>query len=401
MAFKKLRKSYHATIVAACLGYITQAIMINFPPLLFMFFQNKMGLELWQVSLLVTANFITELIVDVIASKYASQVGYRPLVIIASFVSTVGLLSMFILPDLLPSTFFALIISMIFCGIGGGLMEVLISPIVEACPTKNKSGTMSILHSFYSWGSAGVVALSTIFFLVFGLDNWMIAAFFLALIPFINMFLFMYVPIYTLVPEGEEMKPKELFSKKFFWLLVIMMMCAGATEVAMSQWASAFAETAVGRNDLKWLTDLLGPCMFALCMAITRTVYGKLSEKINIEKAIFLSSLVCVVAYLITIIAPFPAISLIGCGVCGIGAGILWPGSFSIASSKMPKGGVFMFGMLALAGDFGCLAGPSIAGQISAMANENLKVGFIFAIIFPILLSVISFILILRNKKNK
>ena len=311
MAFKKLRTNYHATIFAACMGYITQAIMINFPPLLFLFFQNKMGLELWQVSLLITANFVTELIVDVVASKYASRIGYRPLVIIASFISTIGLLSMFILPDLLPSAFFALIVSMIFCGIGGGLMEVLISPIVEACPTKNKSGTMSILHSFYSWGQAGVVAISTVFFLIFGLDNWMIAAFFLSLIPFVNMFLFMYVPIYTLVPEGEETKPKELFKTKFFWLLVIMMMCAGATEIAMSQWASAFAETAVGRQDLKWLTDLLGPCMFALCMAFARVFYGKMSEKINIEKGIFISSVICVIAYLIAIIAPIPAISLI------------------------------------------------------------------------------------------
>ena len=400
MAFKKLRGSYHATIVSACLGYVTQAIMINFPPLLFLFFQDKMGLELWQVSLLITSNFVTELIVDVIASKYASRVGYRPLVIIASFISVVGLLSMFILPDLLPSTFLALIISMIFCGIGGGLMEVLISPIVEACPTKNKSGTMSILHSFYSWGQAGVVALSTVFFLVFGLDNWMIAAFFLSLIPLVNMFLFMYVPIYTLVPEGEETKPKDLFKTKFFWLLVIMMMCAGATEIAMSQWASAFAETAVGRNDLKWLTDLLGPCMFALCMAIARVFYGKMSEKINIEKGIFISSIICVLAYLIAIVSPHPAMSLVGCGLCGVGSGILWPGSFSIASKKMPKGGVFMFGMLALAGDFGCLVGPSVAGQISAIANGNLKIGFVFSIAFPILLAVISFILIFKHKKK-
>ena len=401
MAFKKLRSNYHATIVAACMGYITQAIMINFPPLLFLFFQNKMGLMLWQVSLLITANFVTELVVDVIASKYASKVGYRPLVILASFFAVVGLLSMFILPDLLPNTFFALIISMIFCGMGGGLMEVLISPIVEACPTKNKSGTMSILHSFYSWGQAGVVAISTLFFLVFGLDNWMIAAFFLALIPLVNIFLFMYVPIYTLVPEGEETKPKELFKTKFFWLLVIMMLCAGATEIAMGQWASAFAETAVGRGDLKWLTDLLGPCMFALCMAITRVFYGKMSEKINIEKGIFISALICIVAYLIVIISPIPALSLVGCGLCGIGSGILWPGSFSIASNRMPKGGVFMFGMLALSGDFGCLIGPSIAGQISSISGGNLKIGFIFSIIFPIVLAVISFVLILKSKKKK
>ena len=399
MAFNKLRNSYHATIVSACLGYVTQAIMINFPPLLFIFFQDKMGLALWQVSLLITANFVTELIVDVLASKYASRVGTRPLVVIASFVATVGLLSMFILPDLLPNTFFALIVSMVLCGIGGGLMEVLISPIVEACPTKNKSGTMSILHSFYSWGQAGVVAISTVFFLIFGLDNWMIAAFFLALIPFVNMFLFMYVPIYTLVPEGEEMKPTELFKTKFFWLLVIMMMCAGATEIAMSQWASAFAETAVGRSDLKWLTDLLGPCMFALCMAITRVFYGKMSEKLNVEKGIFISSLICVVAYLVAIVSPHPAMSLVGCGLCGIGSGILWPGSFSIASKKLPKGGVFMFGMLALSGDFGCLVGPSIAGQISSVANGNLKIGFIFSLAFPILLAVISFILIFKKKK--
>ena len=396
-----IKNNYKATVAASFLGYITQAIMLNFPPLLYIFFQEDFGLSMSQVTFLITANIVVELIVDIIVSKFATKIGYRPLVLLATAFAILGLLSMFLLPTIMGNKFVALILSMMLCGAGGGIMEVLISPIVEACPTKNKSGMMSLLHSFYCWGQAGVVLISTIFFQIFGLENWIYIAIFWTVVPLICMLLFSRAPIYTLEEEStEKSSVLNLFKNKLFWVLVVMMICAGASELAMAQWASAFAETAIGRSDLKWLTDLLGPCLFAICMGCARVFYAKVSEKIDLTKGIFISSIICIAAYLITILSPWAYLSLFGCALCGIGAGIMWPGSFSIASSKMPHGGVLMFGLLALAGDFGCLVGPSIAGQFSAAFGNDLKVGFAVSIIFPLTLAIICAVMFIRKKRQ-
>ena len=397
-----IKNNYKATIAAAFLGYITQAIMLNFPPLLYIFFQDDYGLSLAQVSVLISANIVVELIVDIIVSKIAARVGYRPLILLATMLATLGLFSMFLLPTYMDNKFVALVLSMMLCGAGGGILEVLISPIVEACPTKNKSGMMSLLHSFYCWGQAAVVLISTLFFLAFGLENWVFIAAFWAIVPLTCFLLFSRAPIYSLEEEGgTPSSALTLFKNKIFWVLVIMMVCAGASELVMAQWASAFAETAIGRSDLKWLTDLLGPCLFAICMGCTRVFYAKMSEKLDLTKGIFISALICIASYLITIFSPIPALSLFGCALCGIGAGIMWPGSFSIASERMPNGGVMMFGFLALAGDFGCFAGPFLAGQVSAVFNDNLRVGFAVCLIFPLALAAICAVMYFKRKKNK
>lgn len=396
-----MKNNYKSTLCASFLGYITQAIMLNFPPLLYIFFQTNLGLTLSQVSFLITANIVVELIVDMIVSKYAVKIGYRPLIICATIFAISGLFSMFILIEIIANPFVALILSMGLCGAGGGIMEVLISPIVEACPTKNKTGMMSLLHSFYCWGQAAVVLITTVFFLIFGIENWQFIAIFWTLVPLTSMILFCMCPIYTLEKEGEKSSTlKELFTSKVFWVLVIMMICSGASELAMAQWASAFAETVLGRSDLKWLTDLLGPCLFAICMGCTRVFYAKMSEKIDLTKGIFISSLICISAYLISVISPIPALCLVGCALCGIGAGIMWPGSFSIASSKLPQGGVLMFGLLALSGDFGCLVGPFLAGQVSAIFDDELKYGLAVSIIFPLTLAIICGTMFFKSKKK-
>lgn len=393
-----LIKSYKGTVLACFMGYITQAIMINFPPLLFVFWGTHLGISATETTILIASNFIIELAVDFIISRYASKIGYRKLLIMADIFAILGICLLFILPDLMPGTpFVGLMISMMLCGMGGGLMEVLISPTVEACPTKNKAGMMSLLHSFYCWGQVAVVFVSTIFFLVFGISNWQIMALIWALIPAADLLLFIFVPIYSLNSEGEkEKKPGELVKSKVFWLLVVMMMCAGASELAMGQWASTFAEATLGVE--KWMGDLIGPCLFAVCMGLARVFFSKFSEKINLEKGIFISSLICTSSYLLAIFAPtgFEILSLVGCALCGIGCGIMWPGTFSIASTKEPLGGVFMFGMLALAGDFGCLVGPTTAG----LFNGNLRLGFLVALVFPVTMMTISFILSIKSKRK-
>lgn len=392
-----LRKSFKATITASCIGYFTQAVLINFTPLLFITFQKEFGLSLAQLSVLIATNFATELIIDFLGTKYVSKIGYRRSVIIAQALSVIGLCMIPILPKLMASKFLALEIAMIFCGLGGGLIEVLISPIVEACPTKRKSAIMSMLHSFYCWGQMGVVLISTIYFRTVGIDNWEYLSLIWAIIPAIDLVLFCFVPINTLVDESEESTFGELIKQKLFFVFLVMMLCAGATELSMSQWASAFAEA--GLKVEKWIGDLLGPCLFAVCMGCARIFYATHSDKIGLKKGILISSGICIISYLIAIFSPIPIISLIGCALCGVGSGMLWPGTYSIATSRMPKGGVPMFGLLALAGDMGCLSGPYLTGMISTAFGGNLKMGFLFSLIFPVTLMVMVIILMKYFKK--
>lgn len=392
-----LRKNFKATIAASCIGYFTQAILINFAPLLFITFRNEFGLTLAQLSVLIATNFATELIIDFLGTKYVSKIGYRRSVIIAQALSVIGLCMIPIMPKLMTNKFVALEIAMIFCGLGGGLIEVLISPIVEACPTKRKSAIMSILHSFYCWGQMGVVLFSTIYFRTVGIENWEYLSLIWAIIPLIDLILFCFVPINTLVEESEESSFKDLVKQKLFWVFLIMMLCAGATELSMSQWASAFAEAGLGVE--KWIGDLLGPCLFAVCMGTARVFYAANSNKIGLKKGIFISAGICIVSYLIAIFSPIPIISLLGCALCGVGSGMLWPGTYSIATNRMPKGGVPMFGLLALAGDLGCLTGPYLTGMMSTAFGGNLKAGFLFSLIFPITLMVMVFILMKYFKK--
>lgn len=395
-----VKNNFKYTITASFLGYITQAIMLNFPPLLFVFFGEEFGITPIQITVLISSNFVLELLVDIIASKYAEKIGYRKLVICADAFAILGLVVMALATLVLPKSFvfYGLMVAMMLCGVGGGLMEVLISPIVEACPTKNKAGFMSLLHSFYCWGQFAVVLLSTLFFKLVGIERWYIIACVWTIIPLIGLILFTFAPINHLVEEGKGAKLGTLLKSGTFWLFLIMMLCAGASELTMSQWASYFAESALGVE--KWVGDLLGPCMFALTMALTRVFYAKVSEKLKLDTAILISSVICVATYVLAIISSNPILSLIGCATCGFGCGVLWPATYSLASQRIPNGGVLMFGVLALLGDGGCLVGPSLAGSVSSLFNDDIRVGFLVALIFPVLMAVSSLVLVLKRRKN-
>lgn len=395
-----VKNNFKYTITASFLGYTTQAIMLNFPPLLFVFFGEEFGITPIQITVLISSNFVLELLVDIIASKYAEKIGYRKLVICADVFAILGLVVMALATVVLPKSFvfYGLMVAMMLCGVGGGLMEVLISPIVEACPTKNKAGFMSLLHSFYCWGQFAVVLLSTLFFKLVGIERWYIIACVWTIIPLIGLILFTFAPINHLVEEGKGAKLGTLLKSATFWLFLIMMLCAGASELTMSQWASYFAESALGVE--KWVGDLLGPCMFALTMALTRVFYAKVSEKLKLDTAILISSVICVATYVLAIISSNPILSLIGCATCGFGCGVLWPATYSLASQRIPNGGVLMFGVLALLGDGGCLVGPSLAGSVSSLFNDDIRVGFLVALIFPVLMAVSSLVLVLKRRKN-
>lgn len=376
---------YRPTIRACFAGYIVQAAVNNFAPLLFLTFQAQYGVPLSQVTLLITINFGLQLLIDTASAFFIDKIGYRRAAVLAHASAALGLAFLAVLPEIMPSPFAGLLISVFFYALGGGLLEVIVSPIVEACPSDHKAQTMSILHSFYCWGSAGVVALSTLFLAVFGHDSWRILAALWALLPLANGLVFARVPIAPLIAEGEtSMRFGELFGSKFFWLIMLMMFCSGASEQAVSQWASTFAEKGLGVS--KAVGDLAGPTVFSLLMATSRLLYGKYGEKLNLNRAIFCSGLLCIASYLLIGLSSSPIAGLIGVGLCGFSVGVFWPGTFSTASAALTRGGTAMFALLALAGDLGCSAGPTLAGTISSAAGDNLRLGILCGVVFPALL---------------
>ena len=386
---------YKSTIRACFAGYVVQAVVNNFVPLLFLTFQSQYGIPLSQVTLLITINFALQLAVDGVSVFFIDRIGYRAAAVIAHICAALGLVGLAFLPDLLPSPFAGLLLSVLLYALGGGLLEVIVSPIVESCPSDHKAQTMSILHSFYCWGSAGVIVISTLFLKIFGASSWKILAAIWALLPLANCFVFTKVPLAPLVAEGEAgMHIGQLFRSRVFWVIMLMMLCAGASEQAVSQWASTFAEKGLGVS--KAVGDLAGPTVFALLMATSRLLYGKFGAKIDLNKAMMASALLCVVSYLLIGLTNSPVLGLVGVGLCGLAVGIFWPGTFSTAAASLRGGGTAMFALMALAGDLGCSGGPTLAGAIAGTFGDNLRLGILCAVAFPALM-ILGILLIRRT----
>ena len=380
-----MKNNYKMTMYACFIGYIVQAVVNSFVPLLFVTFQTEYHIPLTQITLLITVNFVIQLVVDLLSAGFVDKIGYRASAIIAHACAGTGIFLLTILPELFSNPFYGILLAVMVYAIGGGLIEVLISPILEACPTDNKESAMSLLHSFYCWGCTGVVLLSTLFFALFGTSHWKILALIWVLLPAANLILFTKVPIYSLHEEGESgMSISELFRVKVFWLLMAMMLCAGASEQAVSQWASTFAEK--GLYIQKTVGDLVGPMMFSVLMGLSRLIYGKYGEKLNLDRFMKGSCVLCVASYLCISLVPVPIVGLIGCAICGFSVGIMWPGTFSKASAAIKRGGTVLFAMLALAGDLGCSGGPTLVGFVSSAFSGNLRLGILTAIVFPVLL---------------
>ncbi len=390
------------TLYACYIGYITQAIINNLSPLLFLTFHKQFGISLAAISILISINFCTQIAVDLISVKFVDKIGYRASGILSFVISAIGLVSLGLLPNVMPNAYVGLIIATMLNAIGGGLLEVLVSPVVEAIPLpqKQKASAMSLLHSFYCWGHFGVVILSTLYFSTAGIQNWMYLPMIWALVPLFDVFLFAKIPLYKLVEEEERVPLRKTLKTGIFWLLFLLMICAGASEQAMSQWSSIFAELGLGVS--KTVGDLLGPCAFAICMGLSRLIYGKMGQRINLKKFIIGSSLLCVVSYLIAVFSPFPLLALIGCAMCGFSVGIMWPGIFSIAGERCRSGGTAVFALFAVAGDIGCASGPALVGVISnATGGDNgLKTGLLCAIMFPIVMCIGVSVLRSRTKKK-
>ena len=390
-------KNYKRTLIACYLGFITQAITANFAPLLFLKFHKDYAIPLGKIAMISTMFFLTQLIVDVLCAKYVDRIGYRKSVVASEVCSVAGLVGLAFLPELFQDPFIGIIISVIVYAIGSGLIEVLGSPIVEACPFEHKEAAMSLLHSFYCWGSVGVVLFSTLFFTVFGIDRWKWLACIWALVPLYNIYNFATCPIEHLTEDGQSMKIGSLFRVPLFWVAIILMVCAGASELSMAQWASAYAESALSLS--KTIGDLAGPCMFAITMGISRVLYGKYGDKIDLMKFMLGSGSLCLICYLMASISANPVIGLIGCILCGFSVGIMWPGTISISSKQLPAGGTAMFALLAMGGDLGGAFGPSLVGNITQRANDNLQKGMLVGCVFPLVL--IIALLVMRGFQNR
>ena len=380
-----MKFGYKKTMYACFVGYIVQAVVNSFVPLLFVTFQETYQIPLAQITLLITVNFVVQLLVDMLSAGFIDRIGYRASVVLAHIFAAAGLALLTILPEVLPDPFVGILMAVFVYAIGGGLIEVLISPIIEACPTDNKESAMSLLHSFYCWGCTGVVLISTIFFTIFGISNWKILTLLWTILPLANMLLFTKVPIYSLQEEGDKgMNLGELFREKMFWILMLMMVCSGAAEQSVSQWASTFAEKGLGIT--KSVGDLVGPMLFSILMGLSRLLYGKYGEKLDLDRFMKFSCVLCILSYLCIAFIPVPMVELLGCGLCGFSVGILWPGTFSKAAAALRRGGTLLFAMLALAGDLGCSSGPTLVGFVSSGLGDNLRLGIFAGIIFPILL---------------
>lgn len=391
---------YRKTMYACFTGYIVQAVINNFVPLLFLTFETTYHIPLSRITMLITINFGIQLLVDLLSAGFVDKIGYRASIITAHIFSAAGLLGLAVLPGLLPDAYMGLLVSVMIYAFGGGLIEVLISPIMESCPTENKEKAMSLLHSFYCWGHVGVVLFSTLFFKAFGIGRWRILTCIWMVVPLINAFVFVKAPMSTLVEEGESgMSIPDLCKSKVFWTLMLMMMCAGASEQAVSQWASTFAEKGLGVS--KTLGDLAGPMAFAALMGSARAFYGKYGDKIDLDRFMTASGILCMASYLCISLSPSPALSLAGCGICGLSVGIMWPGSFSKAAASIRNGGTAMFALLALAGDLGCSGGPTLVGFVSGRASDDLKKGILAAVLFPALLLAGIFLLKLLRSQSR
>lgn len=381
-----MKLTYKNTITSCFIGFVVQAVINNFVPLLFLTFQNTYNIPLDKITLLVTFNFGVQLLTDLLAGKYVDKVGYRTSIVLAHIFCALGLILLTILPEILPP-FIGILIPVMIYAVGGGLLEVLVSPIMESCPTDNKESAMSLLHSFYCWGHVGVVLISTLFFHFAGIGNWRILACAWAILPIVNGLFFLKTPIASLLSEAEQkMSTKELFSNKTFWLLMLMMLCAGASEQSISQWSSTFAEQGLGIS--KTAGDLAGPMAFAILMGTARALYGKFAENIDLKKFMLASSILCVISYLLTSLTADPLISLFGCALTGLSVGIMWPGTFSTAAASLRTGGTTMFALLALAGDFGCSGGPTLVGFVTNATTGQLQTGILAAVVFPVLLGI-------------
>lgn len=403
-----MQRTFKSTKIACYIGYFVQAIINNLSPILFIIYSEEFGISLSAIGALILINFFSQAIMDVVSVKIVDRIGYKKIILTSHACAAIGLFLLGVLPLLFPENAFPfLAIATTISALGSGMIEVTISPIVDSIPSDRKEAEMSLLHSFYCWGQMAVVAFSTIFIRVFGNRFWFLLPMLWALVPLFNFINFMTVPFMPTLKEEEKTPIKELLSSAAFRIAMVLMLCGGASELAMSQWSSYFAEAGLGVS--KVMGDLLGPCMFAILMGCGRLFFGIYGHKIDLKKTMLCLGILCTVCYGITGLSKNPMLALLGCALAGLATSLFWPGTFSIVSGLYPKGGASMFGLLAIMGDLGCSTGPFLVSLISSAAQHQnvmlsdgsaLKFGFTVAMLFPATVAVSLLLLMKLSKKE-
>ncbi len=374
---------YKRTLYASYLDYVVQGIVNNVNPILLIYYQRLLGLPLTKISVLIAVNFAVQIATDLLSSRYVGKVGIRKCMLLANGISALGLIGIAVFPMLCANAYPALLAATVLNAVGGGLIEVLVSPIVEAIPGKHKDKRMSMLHSFYSWGCAMFIAISTLLLKFLGAERWYMVPALWALVPIADMILFFHAPICRTPEEKGKASIGALLKNRMFWAACLLMVCAGAGEMAMSQWASYFSEVGLGVD--KTLGDLLGPGCFAVLMGLSRVIYGKSGGKVRLERVMKNSALLCLASYLLAAFAPHPLLGLAGCALCGLACGIFWPGTYSIAAKRFATADAAFFAILAFFGDVGCFSGPQMVSLSSGIfPGVGLKAGLCAAAVFPL-----------------
>jgi len=393
--------SYKKTKTACYMSYIVSMIVNNFAPLLYVHFQSQFSIPLDQITMISTANFGTVILITAISPKFIDAIGYKRSAVLANLCDAIGLLGLVVFPRIFPSPGMGLIVAACIYGIGNGMYEVLLSPIITGCITdmKEKDGAINLLMSFSCWGQVLVVLITTIFFNVAGLGRWEIAAVLWAIVPITNAILFARNP----VPEpGARIKEPAnlgaLLKNPLFWLCMVIIMCAGSGEQAVCQWGSTFMETSLNLN--KTVGDLAGPMSFAVFEGLVRVIYTKFGLNWDMRRAVAISAVGLTIGYLCIALSASPILVIAGFAICGCSVSLLWPGAICLATSYIPNGSTVMFSVLALVGAFGCTVGPSIAGMVAAQFHDNVKYGILATTAFPMLCIVAILIFIKATQKN-
>lgn len=397
-----IARSYGLTKVACYIGYVVQAVVNNLLSLLFVIFNAQpYNISLEKLGSIIFINFAAQLFIDYISVFFTSRFGYKKCVVFAQATSVVGFVLLGFLPRVIEP-YFGILFSILFLAVGSGLIEVLISPIIEALPSDNKASNMSFLHSFYCWGQVLTVIGTTALVFALGNDKWFYIPFVWSIIPFINTLLFTRCDILELENNSAHSSALSLLKNKSVYKYMVFMFCAGASEITMVQWSSFFVEKGFGTE--KWLGDLIGPCLFAVLMGIGRIGYGILGKKVSLERLLCYFSALCFVCYLVVALSNNGIICALGCAVCGLSVSVMWPGVISLSAEKFHSSGTAIFSLMAMLGDIGCAVGPWILGLIAEYAfdynlgrhlisalninstQSNMQLGFLICSIFPLIM---------------
>ena len=360
-------QSYKSTIAACYIGSFVQAIIVNTTPILFIPLREQFGLTFQQMGLLVLINFISQVGCDILFSNAIDKYGFRRFVVAAHGLAVVGLVLFAASPLLFDRPFAGFVTATIIFSGSGGLLELLLSPIVNAIPTDEKAGAMSVLHSFYSWGQAAVILLTTVLLFVFGRAWWQWIILIWTLVPLFNFFFLMRVPFAPNVPEEQRQGMDKILLKPFFIAALATILCGAAAELCISQWASAYLEEAMRLP--KVVGDVGGVCLFAVMMGVGRLFYGMYGKKINVSLMMLIGTVGAAACYITVALSGTAVLSLLACGLCGLCVSLLWPGTLVVASEHYPLAGAWMFAILA-AGDIGASAGPWLMGVVAEQAHR-------------------------------